>query len=94
MKRKNCWEVKKCGRQPGGNKVDESGVCPAASSSEYNGMNNGTFRGRFCWTVEGTLCDICKQKTLAEKLMDCINCDHFREVNNDEGRNFVMSPFY
>jgi len=25
----NCWEFKKCGRQPGGPKVAELGVCPA-----------------------------------------------------------------
>ncbi len=42
MKRRNCWEVKKCGRQPGGEKVEELGVCPAAELSEYDGINQGT----------------------------------------------------
>jgi hypothetical protein len=29
-KKLNCWEVKKCGREPGGVKVKELGVCPAS----------------------------------------------------------------
>ena len=29
----NCWEVKQCGRQPGGPKAGEFGVCPAATAS-------------------------------------------------------------
>jgi len=29
MKNNNCWEYKKCGREPGGIKVHELGVCPA-----------------------------------------------------------------
>jgi len=28
MERKNCWEVLKCGREPGGYRVSEAGVCP------------------------------------------------------------------
>jgi len=30
MSKKNCWEVMNCGRQTGGTKVSEMGVCPAA----------------------------------------------------------------
>ncbi|MGE5174112.1 MAG: two-CW domain-containing protein, partial [Betaproteobacteria bacterium] len=30
MEKLNCWEHKKCGRQPGGHKVAELGVCPSA----------------------------------------------------------------
>ncbi len=52
MKRKNCWEVKKCGRQPGGEKVDELGVCPAAVPNEYDGTNKGNHGGRFCWQLQ------------------------------------------
>ncbi len=36
----NCWEVKNCGRQPGGAKVGELGACPAAMDTEHNnGIN-------------------------------------------------------
>ena len=30
----NCWEVKKCGREPGGAKVAELGVCPASTGNK------------------------------------------------------------
>ena len=33
----NCWQVKKCGREPGGAKVAEFGVCPAAAETALNG---------------------------------------------------------
>lgn len=45
MKRKNCWEVMKCGREQCG-KNENLGVCPAAMSSALDGMNNGYYGGR------------------------------------------------
>ena len=88
--RKNCWEVKKCGRQPGGEKVEEYGVCPAASPSEYDGKNGGKCSGRFCWAIAGTLCDGKIQGTFAKKIMNCILCDFLKQVNEEEGPNFVL----
>jgi len=31
MKKYNCWEFKKCGREPGGEKADRLGICPAVN---------------------------------------------------------------
>ena len=92
MERKNCWEVKKCGRQPGGEKVGEYRVCPAAEPSEYDGTNRGTYGGRFCWAIVGTLCDGTPQGTFARKFMNCLDCEFLKQVNEEEGRNFVLSP--
>lgn len=92
MKRKNCWEVEQCGRQPEGEKVEELGVCPAAEPSEYDGTNKGTFAGRFCWAVAGTFCGGKLQGTYAEKLTNCLNCEFLKQVNEDEGRDFVLNP--
>ena len=92
MKRKNCWEVLKCGRQPGGENAEKLGVCPAALPSEYDGVNRGEQSGRFCWAVAGTFCNGELQGTYAKKLMNCINCEFFKQVNEDEGRNFVLIP--
>jgi len=92
MKRKNCWEVLKCGRQPGGENAEKLGVCPAALPSEYDGINRGERSGRFCWAIAGTYCNGELQGTFAKKLMNCINCEFFKQVNEDEGRNFVLSP--
>ena len=54
MKRQNCWEYMKCGRQPGGDKVVDLGVCPAAEDNSYDGLNRGKNAGRFCWAGAGT----------------------------------------
>ena len=83
--RKNCWEFQQCGREPGGPKAGELGECPAALG-EANGVNHGTADGRFCWTVEGTLC----AGTVREKFLRCLGCPFFEEVERQEGRFFVL----
>ena len=47
MKKKNCWEIMKCGMEQGGKNVAKLGVCPASVSNEYNGINNGKYTGKF-----------------------------------------------
>ena len=37
----NCWEVKSCGRQPGGSKVREFGVCPVTVDTSLSGAHGG-----------------------------------------------------
>ncbi|MDD5094516.1 MAG: hypothetical protein PHV74_09080 [Dehalococcoidia bacterium] len=92
MERSNCWEVMKCGRQPGGNNVEEFGICPAALPNErFDSVNKGEHCGRFCWTVAGTLCGGKVQGTYANKFMDCMNCQFLKQVNEDEGRNFILT---
>ncbi len=54
---KNCWEFKNCGREKGGLKASELGICPAFPD-----------HGRDCWAVAGTLCGGKVQGTTAEKL--------------------------
>lgn len=90
MRRQNCWEVMACGRQPGGNKVAERGVCPAAVSGVYDGKNGGQFRGRACWLVEGTLCGDEVQGSSAQKMMPCLRCKFLQRVQDEEGRDFFL----
>lgn len=52
----NCWQVKKCGREPGGAKTAELGICPAAAEVALSGTNGGKNGGRACWAIAGTLC--------------------------------------
>jgi hypothetical protein len=80
----NCWEHKKCGRQPGGHSVQELGVCPAATNSELNGAHGGTNAGRACWVVAGSLCGGKIQGTYAKKLLNCWRCDFMHTVKRDE----------
>lgn len=83
MKR-NCWEVKECGREPGGKNAVQFGICPAAEDKTYDGMNGGRNAGRYCWKVAGTFCDGDVQGTFAHKFKDCLKCNFFKEVTDDE----------
>ncbi|MFA6217517.1 MAG: hypothetical protein WDL87_07725 [Candidatus Omnitrophota bacterium] len=87
MVKKNCWEVKKCGREPGGAKVKELGVCPAAIEGSVNGVNCGKNAGRCCWAVAGTFCDDKVSGSFASKITSCVNCDFFKTVVLEEGQD-------
>jgi hypothetical protein len=84
----NCWEFRGCGRGPGGDYVDELGICPAATNRRYHGVNRGNAAGRFCWSVSGTLCE----ETSARKAATCAACSFYQEVERQEGRFFVHEP--
>jgi hypothetical protein len=91
MVKVNCWQFKKCGRQPSGEKVDELGVCPAALEGAADGINSGVDGGRSCWALAGTLCGGKVQGTFATKLANCMQCDFYKLVLQEEGKNFVQS---
>jgi hypothetical protein len=63
----NCWEFKKCGRQPGGENIEKLGLCPATTEARLDGVHNGNNAGRACWVVSGTLCGGEVQGTYAKK---------------------------
>ncbi len=72
----NCWEFKRCGREAGGAKASELGVCPAYPDD-----------GARCARKAGTLCGGTVQGSFAAKLATCIHCDfykseHYRRVAN------------
>ncbi len=89
--RKNCWEVKNCGREPGGEKAHELGVCPASTESKLDGMHEGKNAGRACWVVAGTFCRGQVQGEHAVKMHNCANCDFYTLVKKEEGSDFLMS---
>jgi serine/threonine protein phosphatase PrpC len=80
----NCWQYKKCGREPGGSKADKEGVCPAAAENLFNTFNNGINAGRSCWLVAGTFCDHEIMGTFAEKIDSCKNCGFYQKVQEEE----------
>lgn len=80
----NCWEYKKCGREPGGVHVSERGVCPAAVATKADGINGGKNGGRVCWAIAGTLCEGNVQGSYASKLGFCLQCDFCQLVLNEE----------
>ena len=85
MGKLNCWEFKKCGREPGGAKAAELGVCPAATEKRLNGTNHGKNGGRACWALAGTLCGGMVQGAFASKLGNCLKCEFYNEVAQEEG---------
>ena len=85
----NCWEFKKCGREPGGAKVDELGVCPATTEQRADGIHSGKNGGRACWAIAGTLCKGEVQGTYALKMLNCLKCDFYQRVVSDERWGFM-----
>ncbi|MBA4407714.1 hypothetical protein C0389_10595 [bacterium] len=80
----NCWEYKKCGREPGGDKVDELGICPAATEKRADKLNGGVNGGRTCWGVKNTLCGNEVRKVFALHLAKCLKCDFYQLVSDEE----------
>jgi hypothetical protein len=83
-RRGNCWEIVKCGREPGGDKVDSRGPCPAAVDAMSSGVNGGQCGGRVCWAISGTFCDVHLEDNAARPI-SCFGCDFFSQVLQEEG---------
>ena len=83
----NCWDFKKCGRQPGGSRAAELGICPASTSAKADGLNGGRNGGRICWALTGTLCGGKVQGTFAEKLGNCQGCEFYQLVRTEQGKD-------
>jgi hypothetical protein len=67
----NCWEFKKCGREPGGAKAAELGVCPAPAAGA----------GQACWLIAGTLCGGKVQGEFAQKIGNCMHCEFYKSFD-------------
>ena len=93
MKKKlNCWEYKKCGRQPGGDHL-ELGICPTATERKLDGSHGGKNAGRACWIVAGSMCGGVVQGTFAKKYENCEKCEFYKMVVEEEGGQFQLSLF-
>lgn len=91
MKKLNCWEYKKCGREPGGIKVHELGECPASKEENLTGTHDGEKAGRACWIIAGSMCGGTVQGSFAQKYGNCVLCDFFKKVKEEEGPDFQLS---
>ena len=87
----NCWEFKKCGREPDGVKVHELGICPATTEFRLDGIHEGENSGRACWTIAGSMCGGRVQGSFAHKYGNCVICDFFKKVKEEEGADFTLS---
>lgn len=80
----NCWEYRKCGREIGGAKAEQDGVCPAAIATQLEGVNRGQCGGRVCWAIAGTMGSKACNLTFSEKIIDCVMCDFYQNVLLEE----------
>ncbi len=87
----NCWQIQKCGREPGGERVEELGVCPASIDSASDGVNGGQNGGRLCWIIAGTFSnhEVCGE--YAKHISTCTSCEVFKRVKKEEGEEFSIS---
>ncbi len=90
MPKLNCWEYKKCGREPGGANVAEMGVCPATTDTRADGINSGINGGRVCWAIAGTLCEGKVQGSYAAKIACCLECDFCQLVLTEEQTSIYL----
>jgi two-component system NtrC family sensor kinase len=75
----NCWEFKKCGREAGGTKVAEFGICPAYPDN-----------GADCAQLAGTFCGGQVQGYFAQKLTSCINCDFYNSPHHKKDMKSLL----
>ena len=87
----NCWEYMKCGREKGGSKTADLGICPATQEKSLNGEHGGANAGRACWVLAGTMCRGQLQGSFAQKYEDCLSCNFYRKVKIEEGSGFQLS---
>ncbi len=71
---KPCWEITKCGREEGGDKVHEFGFCKAYPN-----------HGHSCWIVTGTCCDNEVQGNFVGKFRKCFNCEVYKLYSTTSG---------
>ena len=91
MAKLNCWEFKKCGREPGGVRTSDLGICPATREPRLDGIHDGNNGGRSCWVLAGTLCGGEVQGAFAKKYKNCETCEFYRRVKKEEHPNFQLS---
>jgi hypothetical protein len=80
-----------CGRERGGKKAKELGVCPAARDERLNRIHGGKNAGRACWVIAGTFCEGNIQGTFAQKYRDCAECPFYKQVRMEEGSAYQTS---
>ena len=93
MTRRNCWEIKECGREQGGHNAKKLGVCPAALTNKYDGINGGKYGGRVCWAVTGNFNSEIQLEN-AKLLETCIDCNALKQIVRDEKQDFIFLPLH
>jgi hypothetical protein len=86
----NCWDYMKCGRELGGKKVAECGVCPAVTYTAFHRINGGYNGGRYCWEIVGTFPESNLRCSHAAQIKDCTLCNFYKLVEKETEEYFVV----
>jgi hypothetical protein len=91
----NCWEFRRCGREPGGRLASQEGVCRAAVYEPADGYLGGTNGGTACCFIKGTVCEESRhhQATYRGKSEGCWDCAFYRMLRREHGPAFSMPAF-
>ncbi|MFW3145826.1 MAG: two-CW domain-containing protein [Thermoplasmatota archaeon] len=84
MMGENCWEIKRCGREPGGERASDLGICPASRNSELDCMNSGECAGRACWRIKEPIMGGTLLPHWSDPDRDCLVCPVLVKVRNEE----------
>jgi len=90
-KKINCWDFKKCGREPKSARENELDICPVCLCSELDGIHGGNRGGRACWAVGGTQCGGKIRRMFVPPSLACTLCDFRRAVLNGERSDLIIS---
>ncbi|RWX51651.1 hypothetical protein VU01_11033 [Candidatus Electrothrix marina] len=81
----NCWEFKKCGREPNGINAFALGVCPVSTYDRLNGVHDGKNGGRCCWIFHGAFsCGMEDPASYEVETAECGKCDFYSLVKKSK----------
>ena len=80
----NCWEFKKCGREPNGKNVFWFGVCPAATEHRADGIHDGMNGGRCCWVIKASHRQLGMFECCSGESVECHTCDFYAMIKDSK----------
>jgi hypothetical protein len=87
----NCWEFKQCGREPGGKRAAELGVCLAATFKPADGFCAGQNGGRGCAYIVGAFCSGTVPGTRKDLSKHCTVCGFYQRLKSEHGGDMFYS---
>ncbi len=64
-------------------------ICPASTDRAYDGNNSGQNCGCYDRKIAGTLCEGMVQRSFAAKAMNCLDCDFYKLISDEERIQFA-----
>ncbi len=92
--KKNCWEFMECGREAGGARSSELGVCPASVATMADGFLEGHNGGRACVYITGTMCGGWSDPAQPEMKESCHSCPFQTMLDEEHGTESSALAFY